>query len=201
MSEEPGLNDWPRAHGGPVAQGVLRTEAEDFIVEEQLGFAPDGVGDHVWLYIEKRHANTHWVARKLAELAWVAPSEVGFAGLKDRHALTRQWFSVALCGNKEPDWTALNSTEMRVWEVVRHRHKLRRGDHQANRFQIRLRDFRGDAGKCEEVLRRITEQGFPNYFGEQRFGNDNGNLKAAREWFTGELMPQRSERGFYLSSG
>lgn len=90
------------AHGGPVARGVLRAHPGDFEVEEVLGFEPDGSGEHVLLWIEKTGANTDWVARQLARAAGVAPMAVGYAGLKDRHAVTRQAFTVQLAGRAAP---------------------------------------------------------------------------------------------------
>ncbi|MBF0257134.1 MAG: tRNA pseudouridine(13) synthase TruD, partial [Gammaproteobacteria bacterium] len=94
----------------------------------------------------------------------------------------------------------LDSAEVRILQQSRHPQRLRRGDHQANRFLIRLRQFSGDQALAEQILQQISQHGFPNYFGEQRFGIDNGNLSAARRWFSGELKPQRKEQGFYLSA-
>src|SRR5256885_2227692 len=84
----------PRAYGAPLARGTLRTEPEDFVVEEELGFAPSGTGQHVLLKIRKRNANTQWVARELARLCGCHPRDIGYAGLKDRRAIAFQWFSV-----------------------------------------------------------------------------------------------------------
>src|SRR5262245_50015881 len=86
----------PRAFGAPLGRGRLRAEPEDFLVEEDLGFAPSGAGSHVLLKVRKRNANTEWVARELARAAGCRQHDVGFAGLKDRHAVTTQWFSVPL---------------------------------------------------------------------------------------------------------
>ena len=93
----------PRAHGEPPATGTLRVEPGDFRVDEELGFAPSGHGEHAFLTIEKCDANTEWVARRLAEAAGVSPMAVGYSGLKDRHAITRQSFSVQLPGRADPD--------------------------------------------------------------------------------------------------
>ena len=84
----------PRAYGPPPAAGVLRAQAEDFVVEEDLGFAPAGAGAHLLLKVRKRDANTQWVAQQLARLAGCRTAEVGYAGLKDRRAIAVQWFSV-----------------------------------------------------------------------------------------------------------
>ncbi|MEZ5463052.1 tRNA pseudouridine(13) synthase TruD [Dokdonella sp.] len=187
------------AHGGPPLQGCLRATAEDFEVEEVLGFEPDGSGEHVYLRIEKRLANTEWVARQLAHAASVPLMSVGFSGLKDRHALTRQTFSVHLPGREGPDWTALGLEGVRVLSVSRHSRKLKRGVHRTNRFRIRLTDLQGSRREALACLDRIALQGVPNYFGEQRFGHDNGNLRAATALFAGQRMG-RSQRGFALSA-
>ena len=88
------LPEWPHAHGVPENNGLIRSCPEDFVVEEIPRVEPDGEGGHLWLWVEKRSANTDWVARELAKLAACPLRDVGYAGLKDRHAVTRQWFSV-----------------------------------------------------------------------------------------------------------
>lgn len=187
------------AHGGPSLQGRLRAVAEDFHVEETLGFEPEGSGEHVFLLVEKRHANTEWVARELARAASVTPMSVGFSGLKDRHAVTRQTFSVHLPGRQGPDWSKLEIEGANVLSVSRHSRKLKRGVHQSNQFRIRLTSLEGDRNAAGERLRKIAEHGVPNYFGEQRFGQDGSNLRSAKALFAGERMG-RSQRGFALSA-
>lgn len=172
--------DWPRALGGAAITADFRTEPEDFVVDELA--APQsptedgqGEGEHVYLHIRKRGANTGFVAQQLAQLAGVQSNDVGFFGLKDRHAVTTQWFSVWLAQKPEPDWKRLENDEMQVLAHFRGQRKFRRGEHLGNRFEIRLRNVRGDRVAAEAVLARIA-QGVPNYFGEQRFGHDGGNL-------------------------
>lgn len=194
------LPDWPRAHGGPAGSALLRAEPEDFRVDERLGFSLDGSGDQVWLRLEKRNSNTAWVAGRIARFAGIGELDVGYSGLKDRRAITRQWFSIALGGRPEPDWKGLETEDLTLLEVQRHSRKLRRGEHMANRFQIRLRGFEGDRDACARILTEIENGGFPNYFGEQRFGIGNGNLVAALRWFTGGIRPKRPEQGYYLSA-
>ena len=189
----------PYAHGGPPIAGVLRSEPGDFRVDEELGFAPSGAGEHAFVLIEKTGANTEWVARRLAEKAGVAPVAVGFAGLKDRHAIARQNFSVHLPGRADPDWSALAVPGVRVLASSRHDRKLKRGAHRGNRFRIRVRDVHGACGEVEKRLQAIRERGVPNYFGEQRFGRDTGNIDRARELFAGRRM-RREERGIVLSA-
>nr|WP_277611137.1 tRNA pseudouridine(13) synthase TruD [Microbulbifer celer] len=169
--------NWPRAYGGPAIRADFRTEPEDFIVEE-LAAPQEGEGEHVYLQIRKRGANTGWVAQQLAELAGVRNQDVGFFGLKDRHAVTTQWFSVWLAQKPEPDWTAVNNDETTVVQHYRGARKLRRGEHSGNRFRIRLRNIQGDRDAADQILARMSA-GVPNYFGEQRFGRDGGNLDLA----------------------
>jgi tRNA pseudouridine13 synthase len=189
----------PYAHGGPPVTGRLRVEPGDFRVDEELGFTPSGSGEHAFLLVEKIGQNTEWVARRLAEAAGVAPMAVGYAGLKDRHAITRQSFSVQLPGRSDPDWSALAIPGVRVLAASRHDRKLKRGVHRGNRFRIRIRDVRGEHERIEERLAAIRERGVPNYFGEQRFGRDAGNLERARQLFAGRRMP-RSQASLAISA-
>ncbi len=177
----------------------LRREPADFRVDEILGFEPSGSGEHAFLDIEKTAANTEWVARQLARALGVAPLAVGFSGLKDRHAVTRQAFTVHLGKRAEPDWHALAIPGVRIVSVTRHARKLKRGVHRGNRFLIRLRDVRGERERVPEVLDALRTQGVPNYFGEQRFGRDAGNLDLARQLFAGARLP-REQRGMALSA-
>ena len=201
MSQELNINDWPRYLGSPSTQGVLRSSPDDFQVDEELGFEPDGEGEHAFLLIEKCSTNTQFLARRLARLAAVPPRDVGFSGLKDRHARTRQWFSVGLAGKAEPDWAQLNDDVTTIKQVTRHRRKLRRGVHRANRFSLTLRRLQGDREALQRKLERIGESGVPNYFGEQRFGRNAGNLTATVAWMRGETRaPKRERRSMYLSA-
>jgi tRNA pseudouridine13 synthase len=189
----------PYAHDGPPLRGRLRADPEDFEVEEIPGFEPSGQGEHAWVFVEKRGANTEWVAARLAKFAGVTPSVVGFAGLKDRHALARQAFTVQLPGQADPDWSALAVPGVRVLSATRHARKLKRGALRGNRFRIRLREVAGDREAVPLLLDRIAANGVPNYFGEQRFGRDGGNLELARALFAGRRLG-RAQRGFALSA-
>lgn len=190
----------PHAWGGPAVRGRLRASPEDFVVEELPKLAPDGDGDHAWLEVRKRGANTEWVARALARHAGVRPVEVGFAGLKDRDARTTQWFSVNLQGRTEPDWQALDEAGVEVLNTTRGRRKLRRGQLAGNRFVLRVRELSGDFGVLRAGLGRL-EEGVPNYFGPQRFGHGGGNLPEAASMFRRrQRMADRHRRGIYLSA-
>ncbi|MGZ8217596.1 tRNA pseudouridine(13) synthase TruD [Methylomagnum sp.] len=191
----------PHAHGGPVGTGQIKTAPEDFVVEEILGFDPSGDGEHEFLRVEKRGENTEYVARQLARFAGIPARNVGYAGLKDRHGRTIQWFSVQLPGKAGPDWTQLGSESIRVLDVARNNRKLKKGAAFGNRFELTVRELAGDRAALEQRLSQIAEQGVPNYFGSQRFGWDGQNLERARELFdgtAGRMDPHK--RGIYLSA-
>lgn len=192
------LPDWAGACGGPLFAAAIRTQPEDFEVVEELGWDFTGDGEHDYLWIEKTGANTEWVARQIARHAGVAAKDLGFAGLKDRHAVTRQWFSVPRW--HEPDWNALDIEGVRLLDVQRHNRKLRRGAHRANRFRIVLRsDGLADLNEIEARIELMRRQGVPNYFGEQRFGWGGGNLVMADDWAAGKRLP-RHKRSIAIST-
>lgn len=191
--------DLPFAFGGPPLCGTLRTTPEDFFVDEDLGFAPDGAGEHVFVRVEKRGANTDFVAKELARFAGVRPDAVSYAGLKDRHAVTRQTFSIHLPGKSDPDWAALAHAEFHILESARHSRKLHRGALKGNRFRIVVRGVEGDHDAAEKIVELIRAQGVPNYFGEQRFGRESANIERAKAMFAGRRV-QRHERSLFLSA-
>ena len=191
----------PCAFGGPAGTGRLRVEPEDFVVREIPICAPDGAGEHVWLQVRKRNANTEWVARQIARFAGVAPRDVSYAGLKDRRAVTEQWFSVQLPGRADPDWERLAVEGVTLLQAARHARKLKRGALRGNHFEIRVREFSGSRTAAETRLQALAVRGLPNFFGAQRFGHDGGNLEAAARMLRGEgRRPARHERGLYLSA-
>ncbi len=201
MTNNNPLPQWAYVLGKPSCTAHLRTTPEDFVVDEVLGFDPDGDGNHALLQIRKRNTNTEWLARQLAELAGVPLGEVGYAGLKDRRAVTTQYFSVNLSGKSEPDWQSLASEEIAILEVDRHHRKLKRGNLLENRFRLTLRELDGECEALEQRLEKIRERGVPNYFGSQRFGRDGGNLKKVEALFRNEFQERDLHlRGLYLSA-
>jgi|SRR5215469_4193074 len=181
------LPDWARAHGPVAARARIRGTPEDFRVEEVLGYAADGEGPHVMLTVEKRGANTRWVVEQLARLAGIPAREVGYAGLKDRHAVTLQHFTLNLDRRPEPDWQALPAGEFRVLKSARHRRKLKTGALQGNRFCLVLRDLSVDPATLASRLEAVRERGVPNYFGVQRFGRGAANIEKAEAALSGRL--------------
>ena len=190
---------WVTVYGNPVSQGKIKTKADDFIVKEQLSFQPEGSGEHVFLQIEKTGENTEYIARLLARFAGVRQRDVSFAGLKDRHAVTTQWFSVWLPGKEDPDWTQLELESIKILQVKRHARKLKRGVLSGNDFQILIREWQGDRGIIEEQLQQIKTHGFANYFGVQRFGRQGQNVNKALDLFAGAKV-KREQRSIYLSA-
>ncbi len=145
--------------------------------------------------------NTEEAARRIAKAAGVPLRTVSYAGLKDRQALTRQWFSVQLPGKADPDLSAAENDTLKILKTTRHKRKLQRGAHSANGFTLRLTQFAGDKDAIEQRLQLIARQGIPNYFGAQRFGHDGGNVVDARAWAARKALPeQRNVRSRLLST-
>ena len=193
------LPDWPRAGGTPPIRAAMRQIPADFFVEEQLGFEPDGDGEHCWLWIEKENLNTADAAQRLARFAQVRESDISYSGLKDKRAVTRQWFSVHLL-NRVVDWSALNDPALRILRSERHSKKLRRGTHRSNRFEIVLRDIVGNTAWLHEQIENICRQGAPNYFGEQRFGRDGRNVDMALQAAAQRRKLHWQQAGLYISA-
>ena len=195
------------AHAWPMPEisARFKQEPEDFIVEEELPFELTGQGEHAWLQVRKRNNNTDWVAARIAEHAGVKKHAVGYAGLKDRFAVTTQWFSVYLPGRDDVDWEDFQLEGVELLEITRHQRKLQRGALKQNRFTIRLRELEyANNGGIERVIERcelIRQLGIPNYFGEQRFGQGLGNLVDAERMFSQprKRIP-RHKRSLFLSA-
>jgi len=190
-----------RTETASALTGNIRTLNEDFQVDEIPDFEPSGEGEHVCLKVRKSGQNTQWTGKQLADIAGIARRDVSYAGLKDRHAVTTQWFSVWLPGKEPPDWSASLPESIEILHEVRHNRKVRIGTLQGNRFKIVIRECAGDKAALENTLEIIGRHGVPNYFGSQRFGRDNHNIERATAWFAGEIKPKaRHQKGMYLSA-
>ncbi|KRG83601.1 pseudouridine synthase [Stenotrophomonas daejeonensis] len=189
----------PLAFGAPLLDAIIRSVPEDFQVDELPAFEASGEGEHLLLEIRKRGANTVAVAKRLAQWAGVAEMGVSYAGQKDRHAVTTQRFSVHLPKRVAPDLALLESDEIHVLASTWHNRKLQRGALAGNRFRLVLRQVQGERGAIDERLRTIAARGLPNWFGEQRFGRDGGNVPAALQMFAGRRM-RRDQRSMLLSA-
>lgn len=173
-----------RAHGQPLGKGIIRSVPEDFVVTELYDFEPNGTGEHLLLWIEKRGANTGWVANQLANYFGLRHFDVSYCGKKDRHAVTRQWFSCWL-PHGSPELLDFEIEGVTLLKSEWHNRKLRRGEHSGNHFELTIRNVAGiDEGQLSQRLDAIAELGVPNYFGQQRFGRDQQNYHKACDLVT-----------------
>ena len=194
--------DWAYQQGtNPQGQANFKQQPADFQVTEVLGFepVPEEKGQHHWLWIRKEGANTEYVARQLAAHAGIAAKLVSYSGLKDRQAVTHQWFSVELNATQTVDWSTFAEPGVSIERHLRSVRKLRRGTHQANDFVIMLRDVT-EPQDIEQRLQYIAQHGVPNYYGEQRFGHQGRNLEKAQAMFGGKRFKDRNLRSLVLSS-
>lgn len=190
----------PHAHGGVAGRGRLRVRPEDFRVVEDLGFEPDGGAAHVLLQVEKAGRDTLAVARDLSRAAGVPPRDVGFAGLKDRHAVTTQWFTVPQ-RKLAAEWVDAAGEGWHVVAAAPHSRKLRRGALRGNRFALTIRDVAAPPAVLESRYAAIVQRGVPNYFGPQRFGRGADNLTRVGAWVEGGATgPGREQRAFVYSA-
>ena len=184
--------------------GALRTTEDDFIVDEELPYAPSGAGDHVFVRIEKRGWTSPDAARVIARTLGVRDRDIGVAGMKDRRAVTRQWMSLPPPITPEQALAAVlpapgsdPASYVRILEAHRHPHKLRTGHVRANRFVLRVRNTRpGASDRARAVLAALVQPpGAPNWYGEQRFGRDGDNAARGKALVTGAgAVAPRGER-------
>lgn len=204
---------YPETH----VTAMFKTEPADFIVEENMRIDFSMEGEHCWLYIQKQGCNTDWVAQQLARYCEVRPVAVSYAGLKDRQAVTMQWFSVHLPGRADPDWQDIEKmindmssmpkdiSSVRILKHYRHHRKLKRGALQSNTFRVKLRELNDTSDETYDLLSsrclQIADRGVPNYFGEQRFGRHRNNLAQAEKLFSSRRNRiSRHKRSLYLSA-
>ncbi len=195
-----GFDDLTYLHGKPQSTGVLKANPEDFVVVEDLGFEPDGEGEHILVRILKNGCNTRFVAEALAKYLKIHAREVSFAGQKDKHAVTEQWLCARMPGNAMPDLSQFRLEGCQVLEYARHKRKLRLGALKGNAFTLVLREV-SHRDEVEKRLTAINEQGVPNYFGAQRFGIGGSNLQGALRWAQSNApVRDRNKRSFWLSA-
>lgn len=190
----------PYGAGKPSVCCVFKQAPEDFIVEELLGYEPPIAeqNEHLWLLIQKTGQNTAWVAKRLATHFGRPDVDVSYAGLKDRHAVTTQWFSIRLASAEKLATLKLEGVEVKQHAFCNR--KLKRGTLEGNRFQIRLRDV-SDMPLLLASIITVNQQGVPNYFAAQRFGHNAGNILMAERWCRKRYRPRgRTERGLLLSA-
>ena len=169
----------------PGVGGVLKVRPEDFLVEEIPLIEPAGTGDHIWMFIEKRMLATTRMVEIIARHFRLRPVDIGVAGLKDKHAMTRQVVSVHLPGKETGEF--LDHPQIGVLWVDRHTHKLKRGQLRGNRFSIRIRRVSlAGLPHARDALHALARAGVPNRFGHQRFGYMGNNHLIGRAMLLGD---------------
>ncbi len=199
MIDAPELDfQFHRAYPDLGFKGLIKQSSSDFQVDEVLGFEPEGSGEHVFLFIKKVGMTTDEVIRVLAKKLSLKPRDIGYSGLKDKTAVTRQWLSVPWPIVK--DFPELKEDGFDIERAVRHTRKLKRGTHKKNHFTINVTALNFDEDAWLERLTCITLQGVPNYFAAQRFGFDGANVEKARDYFKRPYRLSKYKKGLYLSS-
>ena len=184
----------------PKQTALLKAECADFVVKEQLGYDMSGDGEFVAVKVRKTDCNTLFVGEQLAKFAGISARNMSYAGLKDRKAVTEQWFSLQMPGQQTPDFSQFSLEGVEILDVTRHQRKIRIGSLQGNHFEILLRNAE-ETDELKVRLDFLAKNGFPNYFTEQRFGRDGNNLTQALRWANGEIkVKDRNKRSFYLSA-
>ena len=231
-------NELPLPWKPPDWSAQFKTCAEDFVVDEKLSFNLDEVDnsaennsyEHLYVRIEKKNLNTLAIVSFLTDYFQVATEDIHFAGLKDKHAITRQWFSIRLPGQKRKIDTALlknfnlyryvnpcsrhNSSlktqllshpgqikvECKILEAIWHSVALKRGAISENQFSIVLRGLGAVNAEVLAMMQQLKHSGFANYYGLQRFGHNGRNLQNARSWFNGDIQVDKPQQSLLISS-
>jgi tRNA pseudouridine13 synthase len=184
--------------GAPLISGVFKSRFSDFLVDEDLGFEPGGDGEHLFLRVEKNGLGTQELIARIARDYAINPALIGYSGLKDKNAITRQWLSLHLPGQKPPIDLPVGEG-YRVLQQARHHKKLRPGSHKSNTFELRLREIENLPDQTREQIACVVGQGFANYFGVQRFGRKQDNVEQALAQL-GNRRLKRARKGLLISS-
>ncbi|THB66808.1 MAG: tRNA pseudouridine(13) synthase TruD [Gammaproteobacteria bacterium] len=187
-----------RAYSFKLSGGLIKQRIHDFQVDEILSFEPDGEGENVFLQIRKSGVNTDEVVKILSKFCGVPRMDIGYAGLKDKNAVTTQWFSVRLPGKKEFNWYLLENENINLLNITKNRKKLKKGTIKKNKFIIYIRGVRLE--DIEDSMKYIAVQGVPNYFGEQRFGREGRNIMKLSDFFARKTKVSKTQRGILLST-
>jgi tRNA pseudouridine13 synthase len=189
-------------YGVALINGLVKAQASDFRVTEELGFQPTGEGEHLFLLIEKSMMTTHELIERVAHDFSIKTRDIGYCGLKDKLAVTRQWLSLYLPGQmhslKLPSVADYNLLDHQ-W----HNKKLRPGTHRSNHFEVVVRDVESIPETTRRQLDMIRQQGMANYFGEQRFGRQGDNVEQAVRAFNNPRRARklsRTKKSLYLSA-
>lgn len=173
--------------------GRIKVEPEDFEVREIPAYEPSGEGPHYYLRVEKRDVDGRSMVDAIADRYGVDKADIGTAGIKDRRAVTRQWVSIPAHSVDEPRPEFIDE-QIEVLRVSRHRNKLGTGHLNGNRFSVWIRDTERSGPELREAVEavrdRIDDIGLPNYYGLQRFGNNNSTLRAGLKWLVKGEKPR-----------
>ena len=189
-------------YGKPVISGLFKSLPEDFKVTENLGFHPHGKGEHLFLWIEKSRLTTHELIERVAMDFSVKPRDIGYSGLKDKIAVTRQWLSLYLPG-KMTKLEIPDISEYKLLSHAWHPKKLRPGTHRSNNFEVMVRNVETLPKTSLQQLDFIRSQGMANYFGQQRFGRRDDNVEKALQAFNSDRRARklsRSKKSLYVSA-
>ena len=192
------MTDCRFPYGEPSCRGVLKETAEDFQVTEELGFDPDGTGEHLYVYVEKTGLTTTDLIDLISKHTGISTQQISYSGLKDKQAVTRQWLSLHLPG-RDFDLVAPKDAGFRIIDQQRHSKKLRIGTHRYNRFRVVLKELEGWSQKSQDQLAMLEEQGMANYFGTQRFGRNQDNVQQALSQL-GRRKLGRQKRSIFISA-
>lgn len=181
-----------------ISIGEIKCQNQDFIVTEHIDFILSGEGEHIWLYIEKDGLATSEVVDAIAKYCQISPRDIGYSGLKDKHAVTRQWLSIYAATLPEIDWSQFSLEGATILDIARHSKKLKTGSHKSNHFNITIRNLTRSQDEITERLKHIEQFGFSNKFGEQRFGSRN--IEKAKAFASGKLrIRSQKDKGFLMS--
>lgn len=203
-------DNWQYLHGKPRLSGSLKNKTEDFCVEEVLGFDLSNSGEHSFLWIKKTDTNTAFVGELLAKFAKVPLRNIGYAGRKDKYAVTYQWFSIYHANKPIPNWQKFSAQNVEIIKVSKHDKKLKTGALKSNKFKITINLSTSiDTDWLTSRIESIKRLGVPNYFGQQRFGEMrtsddrlvlNGNLLLGEKFIQGEIIKNRNKRSMMISA-
>ena len=193
------LPNWlmPLAHKN---QFIFNPSPRDFTVEEVPLYDFSGEGEHLVLKIRKKELTTWEMLDILSTHLGIRRRDIGYAGLKDKHAMTIQYISImAIHESKLEDFS---HPQIKILDRVRHANKIRIGHLKGNRFHLRFKKVLGvQKEMLDSVLAWVKRNGVPNYFGYQRFGMHGDNWQEGQKILSGELkMRDRKNREFLISA-
>ncbi len=192
------MSDYCYPYEEPSSSGLLKLAPDDFLVIEELGFRPEGAGEHLYIYVEKTGLTTTELIGLISKFNGLSTRQISYSGLKDKQAVTRQWLSLHVPG-KEIDLVVPEDAGFRFIDQQRHSKKLRVGTHRCNRFRVVLREMQNWSQASQQQLSLLKSHGMANYFGAQRFGQQQDNVQKALS-LLGRKRLSRHKRSIYLSA-